>query len=452
MNAVNDHKLYGEPGADSVEMLAARQVALDILDAVLMRKIALDQALDDHEGFLSLPSRDRAFVRMLTSTALRRLGQIDDIIRRSEDKPGSAARTPVLMNILRLGVTQILFMNVPDHAAVDTSVRLIAGAEMEHQKGFVNGLLRHVTREGESMIKAQDEGRINTPEWLLKIWIEDYGLKGAAQIMSANLKEAPLDITVKDSDTLERWADVLRAEIFPTGSLRRLEGGSIFDLEGYDDGHWWIQDAAASLPATLFGNIEGKTVIDLCAAPGGKSAQLAAMGANVIALDRSAQRLRKMETNLERLRLRDKIEMIAADAAVWQPKVSADYILLDAPCSATGTMRRHPDLQHLKSPRDIESLKNVQSRLLANAFSMLEPGGILIYCTCSLQKSEGEDQVNNLLRQQKSAFKLGIAAGEVGDIKEIVTEHGDVRILPFHQGEAGGMDGFFISRIGKAPQ
>lgn len=451
MSGFDAHKLYGEPNPDTLEMLAARQISLELLDSVLMKKNALDQALEDHADFKSLPQRDRAFVRMLTATTLRRLGQIDDLIHKSEDKPGSAARTPVLMNILRLGVAQIIFMNVPDHAAVDTAVRLTAGANLEHQKGFVNGVLRHMTREGLAMVKMQDEGRLNTPEWLMKTWIADYGLKQTAQIMTANLTEAPLDITVKDPSQRESWSDVLEADIFPTGTLRRESGGSVFELEGFDDGHWWVQDASAAIPATLFGNIDGKTVIDLCAAPGGKTAQLASMGAHVMALDRSAQRLRKMEDNLKRLRLIDKVEAIAADASVWKPRQRADYILLDSPCTATGTMRRHPDLQHLKSPKDLESLKNIQQRLLRNAFAMLEPGGVLIYCTCSLQKSEGEDQVAQLLREEQRAFKLAIAPKEVGDLSEIITEHGDIRILPFIKADIGGMDGFFISRIGKSP-
>lgn len=450
---VNEHDLFSdhETGAPApaAEMLAARQAALELLNRVLEQKHTLTQALEEEQRFKSLPARDKAFCRMLVSTTLRRLGQIDDLITRAEDK--SAPKNLVLHNILRLGVAQIAFMEVPDHAAVDTSVRLADAAEMDRQKGFVNGLLRTITRVGREWLERQDEARLNTPEWLLKIWIADYELRPAAEISSANLVEAPLDITIKDEKDRNYWSSTFKATEIGAGTLRCPSGsGAVHELPGYDDGMWWVQDAAAAIPASLFGDVKGKTVVDLCAAPGGKTMQLAARSAHVIAVDRSAQRLKRLEENLKRLRLEENVEVVAADATVWQPQQAPDYILLDAPCTATGTIRRHPDVLHLKTPRDLDRLVNVQANILENAFNMLAPGGVLVYCTCSLQKAEGEYQIRRLFEAHEDAYKLPIKAEEIGGLEEPLTEEGDLRILPFHQAALGGLDGFFISRLTKA--
>ena len=435
--------------ADNDNELAAREAALNILDTVLTRKAALDQTLDRSEDFKTLPdARERAFCRMIVSTTLRRLGQIDEIIAKSITNPTST--NALLQNILRLGAVQILFMDVPDHAAVDTSVKLAGRNNMDRQTPFVNGVLRNITRTGKELLAKQDETRLNTPEWLLKIWIEDYGMKTTAMIAKAHLKEAALDISIKDESSRNHWASEFKATEIGCGSLRRTAGGSVTDLPGFDDGAWWVQDASAAIPAKLFGDIKDKTVIDLCAAPGGKTMQLAAAGANVIAIDRSATRMKRLRENLERMKLANTVEIVTSDAAQWSSKDAPEYILLDAPCSATGTIRRHPDVPHLKSPRDIEGLQSIQARILENAFNILAPGGTLIYCTCSLQKSEGEHQITEFLKNHPNAAKRAITAKEIGGLKDAITEDGDARILPFHQSATGGLDGFFISRIIKA--
>lgn len=448
---VNEHDLFSdhdtsEP-AKHAEMLSARKAALTILDGVLTQKNPLDSVLEDSRDFKTLPSRDRAFCRRLATTTIRRLGQIDDLIRQAQERDTPKHRT--LENILRIGVAQIIFMDVPDHAAVDTCVKLADAFEFDRQKGFVNAVLRNIARVGKEWLSRQDEARLNTPDWLLKIWIEDYELRPAAEIAKANLVEAPLDITIKDESERNYWASNLKATQVGAGTLRCPSGGPVTERPGFEDGMWWVQDASAAIPAHLFGDVKGQNVIDLCAAPGGKTAQLAAMGANVTAVDRSAQRLKRLEQNLKRLRLEDHVKVVAADASAWQPTEQANFILLDAPCTATGTIRRNPDVLHLKTPRDMEGLLSIQERILENAFAMLNVGGILIYCTCSLQKAEGEAQIQQLFERHENAMKLPIMSEEIGGIDEAVTENGDLRILPYHRAALGGMDGFFISRITK---
>ena len=431
---------------DSADDLAARKCALELLSNVLDRKNALDVTLDNSNDFATLPQRERSFTRMLLTTTLRRLGQIDDLIAFAQDDPDKL-KTPVIRNILRLGITQLFFMNVPDHASVDTSVRLAEDMGMERQKGFINAILRKLGREGEERLKKQDAARLNTPEWLLKIWIEDYGMKEAAQIAEAHMNEAPLDFTIKNIDDRPYWGNTLQAAELSTGTLRRMSGGNIREMEGFEDGKWWIQDASAALPAHLLGDIKDQLVVDMCAAPGGKTLQLASMGAQVIALDRSAKRLKRLEENLDRMQLHEKVKIEIADASVWTSPEPLQRILVDAPCSATGTIRRHPDTGYLKSPKDITSLTSVQERLLNHAASLLGVGGLLIYCTCSLQKIEGEQQIEKFLKTHPEFQRVPIAPHEIGDYEELINDNGDLRILPYHLNSQGGMDGFFISRL-----
>lgn len=433
---------------DQGDMLAARKAALIMLGDILDRKQPLDQVLERTREFIALPQRDRAFVRMLVTTALRHLGQVDDFIRRAltQDEP---LKPPSLNNLLRLGATQISFMNVPDYAIVDTAVRVAEKCNLSRQKGLVNAVLRRIVDEHKNWKSKQDAARINTPEWLMKIWIEDYGLRIAAEIAQAHMSEAPLDISVKNPKEIDYWEGTLGGTKLSTGTLRLMDAGQVQYLQGYDDGMWWVQDASAALPVSLLGNVKNKTVIDMCAAPGGKTAQLAAMGADVIALDRSTRRLKRLTENMNRLRLSDRVRIEAADAAHWRCKTPPEYILLDAPCSATGTIRRHPDVMMLKNRIDMDRLVDIQHNLLMNAADILAKGGTLIYCTCSLQKAEGEHQIEHFLESRNDMERIPIQPSEVGGIDILITSQGDVRVLPFHLAPHGGMDGFFISRLKK---
>ncbi|OIR09123.1 ribosomal RNA small subunit methyltransferase B [mine drainage metagenome] len=416
----------------------ARAAAVEALSAVLRRRQALDDALD----LGGLDERDRAFARLLAATTLRRLGQIDALLRRCLEQP-LPPRAAWAEDILRLGACQLLFLGVAGHAAVDTAVEMTRAAGLAGHAKLVNAVLRRLGREGESLVAAQDAERLNTPDWLWDSWSAAYGEAGCRAIAHAHLREAPLDFTVKGDAAL--WCGRLEAELLPTGSLRRAPGGSVTALPGYGDGAWWVQDAAAALPARLLGDVRGQLVADLCAAPGGKTAQLAAAGAEVIALDRSARRLERLAANLARLGLTARVETL--DAAAWTPPAPLDAVLLDAPCSATGTLRRHPDALWLKRPEDIVKLTRTQDRLLAAAAALLKPGGLLVYCTCSLQPEEGAARIEALLDGGAPLARRPIAAAEVGGLADLITPAGDLRCLPYHLGEKGGMDGFYAARL-----
>ncbi|MGE0734888.1 MAG: RsmB/NOP family class I SAM-dependent RNA methyltransferase [Alphaproteobacteria bacterium] len=419
-----------------------RDAALRLLQAVLHRKRPLDDALADKSIFGTLAARDRAFAHNLTATTLRRLGQIDQMLRLCVPRPLPAAAGPV-QDILRLGVAQLVFLGTAAHAAVDQAVAMTGQAGQTKMKSLVNAVLRRMAREGLAMAQKQDAVRLNTPNHLWHAWSDAYGEATARAIAEAHLGEAPLDITVKRDADL--WAERLDAQILPTGSLRRKAGGAVADLPGFADGAWWIQDAAAALPARLLGDVAGQTVIDLCAAPGGKTAQLAAAGAKVTAVDRSAARLERVAANLKRLKL--DAELVAADAAIWRPAVPADAVLLDAPCTATGTIRRHPDIPHLKSADDLRTMTALQDRLLAAAADMLRPGGALVYCTCSLQPEEGPARIERALAEQKMLRREAIEPAALP--AEFRTPAGELRTLPSQWRDLGGIDGFYAARLRK---
>lgn len=423
-----------------------RAAALDLLAAVLVDKRLLDEALDTTPAFSHLEERDRAFARLLVATVLRRLGQLDDILGRCLDKglPNKARRA---RDVLRLGTAQLLFLDTPPHAAIATSVDLVKGTPLAGFAGLVNAVLRRVDREGRAWVAAQDAGRLNTPDWLWQAWVAGYGEDTARAIATAHLAEAPVvDITVA-GDPAE-WAERLEAEVLPTGSLRRKAGGDITALPGFAAGAWWVQDMAAALPARLLGEVRGKRVADLCAAPGGKALQLAVAGATVTAVDRSAKRLRRFQQNLDRLKL--SAQVVEADVAGWKPAEPFDAVLLDAPCTATGTLRRHPDGLRLKGPGDVAALADQQAALLRAALALLKSGGTLVYCVCSLEPQEGAAQVERLLAETPGLRRQPVTPAELGGLAELVTPAGDLRTLPCHLAERGGMDAFFAARLVKA--
>jgi 16S rRNA (cytosine967-C5)-methyltransferase len=427
--------------------LAARRIAADILDGVLRRKIALDEQLSGksaHPGLASLAERDRALMRRLAATALRRLGTLRHLLGSYLDKgfPGDAPRTE---SILLIGAVQILWLDVPDHAAVDLSVRLAqADRRAARYAGLVNAVLRRVAQDRAALVRS--DAMRDTPKWLLARWTKTYGGASARAIAAANGHEPALDLTVKDDAA--SWAERLRGRVLPTGSVRTLAQGAISLLPGFAEGAWWVQDAAASLPARLLGDVRGLNVADLCAAPGGKTAQLAHAGARVTAVDRSPARISRLRDNLERLSLT--AECVAADVLEWQAG-PFDAVLLDAPCSSTGTVRRHPDVPWLKAETDIATMAALQPRLLDRAFALLKPGGVLVYCVCSLEPEEGAAQIKALLARNAGVARKPVTPADVAGHAEFVTTEGDLRTLPLHLPDPdprwGGLDGFYAARL-----
>jgi 16S rRNA (cytosine967-C5)-methyltransferase len=422
----------------------ARHVALDLVGAVLGRERPLDESIDDNPAMAQLSLRDRAFARLLVATVLRRLGQIDALIGDCLANP-LPPRAAGVQDILRLGIAQLLFLHTPPHAAVATSVDLAQSRGYLAHKGLVNAVLRRLSIEGPSRVGLQDAPLLNTPNWLWQSWAGHYGEEIARAIATAHLREAPLDLTPRAN--AGGWCEKLAATQLPTGTLRRAGGGAVATLPGYAEGAWWVQDAAAALPVRLFGDVAGLSVVDLCAAPGGKTAQLANAGAMVTAVDRSSRRLDRLVGNLKRLSL--PAAAVAADAVTWRPERPVDAVLLDAPCTATGAIRRHPDVPHLKRPADVARLAVIQERLLRAAIDMLRPGGTLVYCTCSLEPEEGPRQVESLLRSGAPVERQPLSAAELEMPGEWLTEDGDLRTLPFYLSEHDGLDGFYGARLVK---
>ena len=424
----------------------ARRAAFDLLRHVVRKGRALEDALADNPRLSGLPPRDRAFARHLTATTLRRLGQVDAAIAACLDRP-LKGKLNAVQDLLRLGAAQLLFLQVPAHAAVDQTVGLATGVRVGPHKGLLNAVLRRIDRERDGLLDAQqDIGALNAPDWLYTRWTRTYGAATAQAIAQAHLAEPPLDLTVGDDP--DGWAQRLDARRLPSGSLRLASGtGDVRRLPGYDAGAWWVQDAAAALPARLLGDVSERRVFDLCAAPGGKTAQLAAAGAHVMAVDRSAERLRQLEGNLQRLSL--VAATVQAEVESWTPPDRPDAILLDAPCTATGTLRRHPDIAYLKRPEDVARMADLQARLLAAAAEMLAPGGTLIYAVCSLEPEEGIERVEALLAARGDLARVPVDAAELGVPAEAVSGAGDLRTLPCHWAELGGLDGFYAARLRK---
>ena len=422
-----------------------RAVAFQLLAQILDRRRTLDEALAESKGFAALTARDRAWVRRLLATLLRRLGQVDDLIETCLNRPLKRGHGDV-RNLLRLGAVQLAFLDTPAHAAVSTTLNLATTPRLAGHKGLINALLRRLARESADMIAKQDAARLNTPRWLWQSWGNAYGDAAARRIAESHLSEAPLDLTLKNPSEAEVWAGRLEATLLPSGSLRLPPGrGEIAKLPGFEDGAWWVQDSAATLPVRLLGAVAGRRVVELCAAPGGKTAALTAMGAKVTAVEVSPARAARLEENLARLGLN--AEIVIADAIRWRPSAPVDGVLLDAPCSGTGTLRRHPDIARLKGPGDIPALTALQDRLLAAAVEMTAPGGTLVYAVCSLQPEEGPARIAALRESGAPVQRVPVVADEVFGHTDWLSPEGDLRTLPCHLAELGGMDGFYACRL-----
>ena len=419
-------------------------IALDILDAVLGQSWrTMDDALALHRGLNHLETRDRAFTRALVATTLRRKGQIDDVLARFWRFP---PQKPRALNLLRLGAAQLLFLGTPAHAALSATVQLAHGP-LDRERGLTNAILRKVADEGPAIVAEQDAARLNTPEWMWFSWVEAYGEPTARAIAEAHLLEAPLDLTARDDPT--SLAEIMDGTAMPGGTVRLTAGGQIERLKGFGEGRFWVQDLAASLPVRLLADVRGKEVLDLCAAPGGKTAQLAAAQADVTSVEQDQNRAQRLRQNLQRLRLSS--EIVVADAALPPKNRSWPLVLLDAPCTATGTIRRHPDVAWHKRAFDVTRTMDLQARLLDGAAAATAPGGVLVYAVCSLQPEEGPVQIDRFLARSEDFERVPVTAAELPGLAMCISREGDLRTFPCHLIEQGGMDGFFACRLRRRP-
>jgi 16S rRNA (cytosine967-C5)-methyltransferase len=425
----------------------SRALAAKILAAVLDDGQPLAEALATsatQTAAQKLTDRDRAFARAIVMTALRRYGQIETALAAVADIKRLRRKSAYARLLLINGAAELLFLKVSAHAVVDCANRLARkNRHAQHFRPLINAVLRRLAHDGLPEEAKNEEARLNAPDWLWKRWRNEFGDAVANEIAVAHLLEPPLDLTPKSPSP--GLAEEIGGEQLPTGSIRLTASKQIEKIQGYDEGLWWVQDAAAALPAQLFGNVRDKTVIDLCAAPGGKTAQLAALGANVMSVDQSSTRLARLESNMRRLDLR--VAAVVANIEEWRPEQPAPCVLLDAPCAATGTLRRHPDIGLLKGPKDIQSLAEVQARLLDAAAPMVAQAGVLIYCTCSLEPEEGREQIESFLARNAAFARQPIQSTEIADQVEFISPGGDLRTLPSHWRDLGGLDGFYAARL-----
>ncbi len=431
--------------------LPARLLAASVLADIVGFGHPFDEAFGTESvrtKLAAMDPRDQALVRSIVVVSLRRLGTIRRALARLLER-GIPKRSGALEWILVVTAAQVLYLDIPDHAAVNACVQAVRlDPKSLPFASLANAVARNLARRAEP---ADDPDPFaDAPAWLAARWKQNYGEARAAAIARAHQIEPVLDLTVKGAAA--DLAARLGGTLLPNGSVRLATSTSVPDLPGYAEGQWWVQDAAASLPARLLRVEPGQRVADLCAAPGGKTAQLVAAGAQVTAVDRSAERLKRLTSNLQRL------DMVAdtkvADAASFAAE-PFDAVLLDAPCTATGTIRRHPDVAWTKRVSDIAALAALQSRMLDRAVALVRPGGALVYCVCSLEPEEGEAQIASLLRRNPDVNRVPVTVDEVGGWSETLTPAGDLRTLPFMTASAdpplAGMDGFFAARLAKRP-
>lgn len=394
------------------------------------------------KGFKQLSSEDKAFAKLLYITTLRFMGQIDalidSLVLKALDKKYKNVR-----DVLRLGVVQHHYLKTPSHAIIATSLDLLDYIKQPHFKGFVHAVLSKIVKNTHAFILKDTGIDKNFPHWMFARWRAQYGLGQAHEIAHALSKEAPTDFSVKED--VSYWCDTLKGQLLPFDTIRIKNASPIETLEGYNTGDWWVQDWSSALPVKLLNAQKGKKALDLCAAPGGKTAQLLSLGLEVTSLDISEERLKKLRTNLKRLKLSSHI--IQADASTWKSTEKFDYVLVDAPCSGTGTYRRHPERKFLRKENDLEPLLELQGKILRNGMEQLAKDGVLLYCTCSLEKEENEQQIDQFLGVNTSIERMVFTPEDVKGHPFLLTPKGDIQIFPYELQEFGGTDGFFIARL-----
>ncbi|MCR9126900.1 MAG: 16S rRNA methyltransferase [Rhodobacteraceae bacterium] len=417
--------------------VAARKAAVFLLDQVLGEGRLLPEVLG--AGAVdALPADDRARAQRLALETLRGLERADRLLARHLRK----APPLHVRNVLRLGTVE-LCQGGAAHGVVDALVNVVAGHRRHAAlKGLVNAVLRKIAAHGPEAWPALRVPRM--PKWLRAPLSDAWGAEAIAAMERAHFAGAPLDITVRADPA--SWAARLGGTVLPTGTVRVPDAGQVSALPGFDEGAWWVQDAAAALPVRVLDPQPGERIADLCAAPGGKTMQIAASGAEVVAVDTSPTRMARVADNLARTGLR--ADLRVGDALAETGRY--DAVLLDAPCSATGTLRRHPDLPFAKDGSEFAALIALQARLLRHAWTLVAPGGRLVFCTCSLLPDEGEVQIDEALADLPGATADRAALSRPGIAADWISAEGGLRLRPDFWPDAGGMDGFYIACLRKA--
>lgn len=420
-------------------LVSARSAALSALVRILDKGQTLDEAMV--QVVRGLSDEDRRFCRAIVLASLRHKGSIEHLITRYLSRP--LPKSGRLAHLLLVsGAAQLLFVGTPAHAVVNEQVSLLP--ENSKFRGVVNAVLRRFDRDGRERILDPKVRQRDLPEWLWHRWKAAYGAEPTMAVIQAlGRDDIPLDVTVRED--APGWADKLGGTALGGSTVRLNSAAGLTAMPGFSEGAWWVQDLAAALPALLLGKVTGQRILDACAAPGGKTAQLSAGGGLVTALDRSEKRMRRLTHNLKRLGLY--AEVAVADLRTYEPDAPFDAVLLDAPCTATGTLRRHPDIGWKRSGEDVASLARLQAEMLAVADRLVRPGGALVYCTCSMEPEEGELQIERFLAASGNFRRDRIRPEEVGLGRQMINGNGELRTMPSHFSDEGGMDGFFAARL-----
>ena len=421
--------------------MARKKVTL-ILKDVIEGFISFDDAFQKatkNQNSMKLSNKDRAFIYLLSASVLRYLTQIDSTIDHLLKEPIKKLPSNPKM-ALRIGVAQIFILETPTHAAVNTSV----DSATVKWRALVNAVMRNVAREEEKYKNIFNDSP-KVPKWLLDRWKKNWPNDYLNFIECIQDIHPHIDIAVKSN--ISKWQKELNAELMPNNVLRLRESGLIADKKGYDEGEWWVQDYSSQLPVKCLNIKENDEILDLCAAPGGKTAQMISLGATVHSIDLNKTRIKRFKENMKRLKLNGVIENV--DILTYETEKKWNKILLDVPCSSTGTIRKNPDILYSKNEKSVSNLVDLQKKLLEKSWSLLSKGGQLIYCNCSLEKEEGEVQIMKFLQKHKDCKIDKISSDLIDDIEYSVTDEGWLRILPNGKESVKNRDGFFIASLKK---
>jgi len=433
----------------SEQGVSSRVAAAQLVEMVLAKRMTIDDALDRVATKNRLSDEDKRLVHAISGCVFRKLPYIDTVLRHLMTQ-GKDPKPPILRNLLLFDIAQLLYMAVPEHAAVNTAVSATVSLRLSKQTGLVNAILRSAQRQKQQLLNDEPDALEMLPEWLKDGWIAHYGELESKAMAAAMAQEAPVDIVIKDAQASLYWAQMLEGEVLISGAVRvRQRGGHIASWPGFHDGAWWVQDLSASLPIKMLGDVSDKSVLDVCAAPGGKTQMLARGGAKVTALDIAPSRMKRVTENLARLNMAQQVQTVVADALKYKPATLFDIVVLDAPCSSTGTLRRHPELSWIHERNQLSKLTVIQRDMLRHCADLVKSEGIMLYCTCSLEPEEGESQVEAFLSERNDFKEIKRESDSLSSLLQPGVGNIGYRTKPHVLASSGGMDGFFIALLKK---